>query len=530
MAKHAADLKEAVNEVVQTAADVISRSEDITNYVSDLQMKDELNALSTELTFSYFKSPWDRYVKDLAIEPGMTVTLCNNDQILFTGRVVSVTTDGQVTCYEDGWYLSKSQIVYQALNAKPSDVIKDVLKKTGVNAGWIADMPGTISKAWVGSAPSEIIKDCVDAAEQAGSHKYQYFSRCGRFYVRDMPYWKIWPTYKPASNVAEFPITWALESASGTDSIDGMANAIAVVGQGNNAVYTGAIAKNSTSIMKYGLIEKVLTQNSDPGDAALKTLAETELKDSDQLQASRSATLWGSDMVMSGEVMEFHSEKWNLVGDYRVKSVTHKYERSGHLMDVELVNVTPVRSTAGADDTKVYGLPDDLGQSQTSETDGYSEGDDGYVADSGANGDARDRLLKVALSQVGVAGKNPYAKYGFGSPGIQWCAVFVSFCANRAGISTSLIPKSTSSQSYRSKAQSVGKWHPAGSYVPRKGDIVVWTKRGDSGHGHVGIVEDANHTVEGNTGKGVVKRRSWSGGIKALDSSRYLNGFYSWWE
>ena len=356
-------------------------------------------------------------------------------------------------------------------------------------------MPGTISKAWVGSAPSEIIKDCVDAAEQAGSHKYQYFSRCGRFYVRDMPYWKIWPTYKPASNVAEFPITWALESASGTDSIDGMANAIAVVGQGNNAVYTGAIAKNSTSIMKYGLIEKVLTQNSDPCDAALKTLAETELKDSDQLQASRSATLWGSDMVMSGEVMEFHSEKWNLVGDYRVKS-----------------------------------LPDDLGQSQTSETDGYSEGDDGYVADSGANGDARDRLLKVALSQVGVAGKNPYAKYGFGSPGIQWCAVFVSFCANRAGISTSLIPKSTSSQSYRSKAQSVGKWHPAGSYVPRKGDIVVWTKRGDSGHGHVGIVEDANHTVEGNTGKGVVKRRSWSGGIKALDSSRYLNGFYSWWE
>ena len=117
MAKHAADLKEAVNEVVQTAADVISRSEDITNYVSDLQMKDELNALSTELTFSYFKSPWDRYVKDLAIEPGMTVTLCNNDQILFTGRVVSVTTDGQVTCYEDGWYLSKSQIVYQALDS-----------------------------------------------------------------------------------------------------------------------------------------------------------------------------------------------------------------------------------------------------------------------------------------------------------------------------------------------------------------------------------------------------------------------------
>lgn len=512
-----------LSDAVKTAGKALSGKgfgEDITGYVSNLSMKDDLNALSTELTFTYFKSIWDKYVKDLALEPGMTITLTNNGQPIFIGRIVSVGIDGAVTCYEAGYYLNKSQIVYQATNAKASDVIRAVSEKTGIPVAWIEEITTPISKSWVGSTPSTIISDVLEAAEQANGRKYQYFTRNGQLYVRSLPTTKIWPTYKPADNIADFPIQWAVQSITGSDSIDGMANAIQLVGQDSSAVYTGAIAKNVTSINKYGLLTKVVTQQTDPGDAALKTIVEKDLKDSDQLQASRSVTLWGSDMVMAGGILEFHQPKWKLEGDYRVKSVTHNYERQGHVMTLELTAAAVIRSTSGEDSTKVYGLPDDLGQSSES-----SSGSDGTSTGNGSV----ESFISAAESLIGWSEKkagNANAMYpkGKGTSGVNWCGWFVDWCARQAGVSTTLIPDTGSSQEYMATGKRRGKWHPHGSYQARRGDIVVWSSGG--GHGHVGIMTSSSQCICGNTGRNMVESQK----LWLRSGSLSLSGFYSWWE
>ena len=53
-----------------------------------------------------------------------------------------------------------------------------------------------------------------------------------------------------------------------------------------------------------------------------------------------------------------------------------------------------------------------------------------------------DQIVTVALSQIGNVGGEPYwSWYGFGSR-VEWCACFVSWCANECGyIDTGVIPK-----------------------------------------------------------------------------------------
>ena len=53
-----------------------------------------------------------------------------------------------------------------------------------------------------------------------------------------------------------------------------------------------------------------------------------------------------------------------------------------------------------------------------------------------------DMIVKVARSQLGNIGGEPYwSWYGFGSR-VEWCACFVSWCADQCGyIENGIIPK-----------------------------------------------------------------------------------------
>ena len=55
---------------------------------------------------------------------------------------------------------------------------------------------------------------------------------------------------------------------------------------------------------------------------------------------------------------------------------------------------------------------------------------------------ADEAIVTVALSQIGNVGGKPYwSWYGFSSR-VEWCACFVSWCANECGyIDSGIIPK-----------------------------------------------------------------------------------------
>ena len=123
-------------------------------------------------------------------------------------------------------------------------------------------------------------------------------------------------------------------------------------------------------------------------------------------------------------------------------------------------------------------------------------------------GTGSEKIVAVALSQIGNVGGEPYwSWYGFESR-VDWCACFVSWCANECGyLDTGAIPRfancSTGIRWFRER----GLWQD-GNYEPRPGDLIFfdWDDEDEGQNGvanHVGIVEKVEdgivYTVEGNS-------------------------------
>lgn len=123
-----------------------------------------------------------------------------------------------------------------------------------------------------------------------------------------------------------------------------------------------------------------------------------------------------------------------------------------------------------------------------------------------------DAIVAVALSQVGNIGGEPYwSWYGFEGR-VEWCACFVSWCANECGyIENGIIPKFAGCVNGVQWFKDRGQWAD-NSIEPTPGMIIFFdwdSPNGSSGPqdgqaDHVGIVEKVEngrvYTIEGNSG------------------------------
>ena len=130
-----------------------------------------------------------------------------------------------------------------------------------------------------------------------------------------------------------------------------------------------------------------------------------------------------------------------------------------------------------------------------------------------------DQIVTVALTQIGNVGGDPYwSWYGFGSR-VEWCACFVSWCANECGyIDTGVIPKYAGCVNGVQWFKDRGQWVD-GSAEPAPGMIIFFdwdSPDGSSGpqdglSDHTGIVQKVEngivYTVEGNSGDSVRQKQ-----------------------
>ena len=132
----------------------------------------------------------------------------------------------------------------------------------------------------------------------------------------------------------------------------------------------------------------------------------------------------------------------------------------------------------------------------------------------------RDEIVRVALGEVGASESNGgdmkyinwYGGFGAGTP---WCAIFVSWCANQAGMLNNYVPKYASCDAGKSWFSNKG-WYqtsPAygGNYTPKTGDIIFFSgSHTTSNSTHTGIVKSCDgstvYTIEGNTSNKVAER------------------------
>lgn len=128
-------------------------------------------------------------------------------------------------------------------------------------------------------------------------------------------------------------------------------------------------------------------------------------------------------------------------------------------------------------------------------------------------------IVEVALTQLGNEGGQPYwSWYGFSSRE-EWCACFVSWCAEQCGyIEGGFIPKFAGCVSGANWFKERNQWQDR-NYEPAAGDIIFFDWEGDGSTDHVGIVEKCEngvvYTVEGNSGD-AVKQRQYTVGSNSI--------------
>ena len=124
--------------------------------------------------------------------------------------------------------------------------------------------------------------------------------------------------------------------------------------------------------------------------------------------------------------------------------------------------------------------------------------------------DTTQLIVEVAASQIGNVGGEPYwSWYGF-TEHVEWCACFVSWCANKCGYLDTIIPKfagcSTGVHWFKARNQ----WAER-TITPEPGMIIFFDWDGGGVPDHTGIVEKSEntcvYTIEGNTSDSCRRRQ-----------------------
>ena len=120
------------------------------------------------------------------------------------------------------------------------------------------------------------------------------------------------------------------------------------------------------------------------------------------------------------------------------------------------------------------------------------------------------QIVSVAMGQIGNSGGQKFwSWYGFDSR-VEWCACFVSWCADQSGlIESGNVPKFSLCSEGVTWFQGKNKWQSGGT-TPSAGMIIFFDWNHDGTSDHVGIVEKCEggrvYTIEGNSSDQVRQR------------------------
>ncbi len=126
-------------------------------------------------------------------------------------------------------------------------------------------------------------------------------------------------------------------------------------------------------------------------------------------------------------------------------------------------------------------------------------------------GEGNAAMVAVAQSQIGNVGGAPYWSWWGLDYRVEWCAIFVSWCADQCGyLDIGVLPKTAGVRPYVDWFRDRGQWQGR-DYEPSPGDIIFFDWESDGLADHVGIVEKVEngliYTVEGNSGDVCAERR-----------------------
>lgn len=300
---------------------------EVTNISNGVNLSTSMDTLGASLTFNLARnSSDDSFAFSDEVETGDIVILTNEKE-LFRGVIVSINTtrfNRSIECLDYSFYLNKNKVIKQFEEIAASTAIKQLLTEINAPIGTITEVATAISKLYYGNTIAEIINDIITQINEELGIKYKLEFTDGLFNV--VPFKKINVAFRHRQTAGE----------SINESILEMKNRILVTSNEQESAEILATEEDERNIEKYGSLQEIINVNPDKDEAKVRNIAKTKLKELNKVFKTVSLEGFGDDEFRASRVIRLNNPRFNLSGEYLIKSCVHTWKKGEHIVNLEV--------------------------------------------------------------------------------------------------------------------------------------------------------------------------------------------------
>ena len=310
---------------------------DVSDIAGNISWNDNIDSLGMEFCFSIATSD-EKYFTKFVIEVGDMV-LFRKEYEIFRGIIVSKTvsamTEQNFKAYDFCWYFNKSKVIKQFNGINAGKAIQQLCDELNIKIGEIAPMRSNIKHIYYDKTVADIIEDILEQETAETAKSYIKEMRGDSFYIFEKGSITIQPMFKPAVNIAAFPVTDEIGDFNRVWSIEEMKNAVKIVSGSEKSVRILGEAKDEQNIKKYGLLQEIETIDEKEFNKA-QNIAQNKLKQYNKIEETINVNLLGDDGTRAGRILTINDEKSEILGNFFIISCSHTISNGIHTMTLEL--------------------------------------------------------------------------------------------------------------------------------------------------------------------------------------------------
>lgn len=309
---------------------LIVGSNDITAYVGSLSWQNSIDELAAKMCFEVAKSD-THYVNTYTPQLGDIVNLFTNIEI-FRGIVIAV-DDGdkfknKYTVTDFGWYLNKSKETYQFNNMNAKKAVIRLCSDFNIPIDSVPELNASITQIYIDKCISDILSDILEKC--GGGYNFDMTPNGIRIYKYGEIY--AYPEFRITPNTHLIYSPTLKGSVSHSLSIEDMKNSVKVISESDKVYTVKAVAKDTDSIYKYGVLQEVIKIDEKDGDA--KACAKNKLSELNKVKENFSIEII--------EAVNSYTRAGALISvddvNYLIESTDHSIKNGVHYVKLGLKN------------------------------------------------------------------------------------------------------------------------------------------------------------------------------------------------
>lgn len=313
---------------------------DVSDIAGNISWNDSIESLGMEFDFSVGMSD-EKYFTKFVIEVGDMVLFRKEYEIfrgIIVNKTISETTAQNFKAYDFCWYLNKSKVIKQFNGINAGKAIQQLCDELNIKIGEIAPMRSNIKHIYYDKTAANIIEDILEQETAETAKIYIKEMRGDSFYIFEKGSITIQPMFKPAVNIAAFPVTNEIGSFNKVWSIEEMKNAVKIVSGSEKSVRILGEAKDEQNIKKYGLLQEIETIDEKEFNKA-QNIAQNKLKQYNKISETLRVDLLGDDSTRAGRTLTINDKKSEILGNFLITSCSHTFSKGIHTMTLELERI-----------------------------------------------------------------------------------------------------------------------------------------------------------------------------------------------